>query len=90
MITARFYVSQITRHGYPDTAAGWADPAPAGQVELRPVTGAGNEPWASATPGGRIELTVRGQALPWFVDRLGAVLAITFDDVPAAAEAEDV
>lgn len=86
MITARFWVAQVTKHGFPNGTRGWADPAPAGQVVLSPVVGKENEPWASATPSGKIELTVRGSALPFFEERLGKALAITFDDVPALEE----
>lgn len=80
-IAARFWINQVTKHGYANGTGGWADPAPAGNVVLAPVIGKENEPWASATPSGKIELTVRGSALPWFEERLGKTLAITFDDV---------
>lgn len=88
-VHARFYVAAIERYASSgNRRAGWADPAPIGNVTLRPVTrGEANSEWASATPGGEIKMTVRGSALPWFEERLGVELAITFDDVPEDAPA---
>lgn len=83
-VTARFYVAEV--HKYPTRSDGWADPVPMGKVILRAaIRGEENKAWASATPVGLIDLTVKGDALPWFEDRLGADLHITFDDVPRPA-----
>lgn len=78
-VTARFYVAEITHQAY----GGYAPPAPAGKVVLcpsnKPET---NKAWASATPSGRFEMTVIGDALPWFAERLGKDVSITLDDIP--------
>lgn len=79
-VQARFYVAEITKQAY----GGWAPPAPAGKVILQPVTrGEANKDWASATPSGRIEMTIITGALAWFEERLGQEVAITFEDRPA-------
>lgn len=84
-VTARFYVAEVAK--YPTQNNGWADPAPRGKVVLRPaMRGEENKAWASATPSGEITMTMHGDALPWFEDRLGADLHITFDDVPQAVQ----
>lgn len=84
-VTARFYIAEI--HKFPTNHGGWADPAPLGQVVLRPaLRGEENKAWASATPSGEMKMTLRGDALPWFEERLGADLHITFEDVPAQTE----
>lgn len=81
-VSARFYIAEV--HKYPNRNEGWADPAPLGKVVMRPaLRGEANKTWASATPSGQIEMTIRGDALPWFEERLGADLHITFGDVPA-------
>lgn len=78
-VRAKFYVQQVTKQA---TGGNWAPPAPAGSVVLQPVLrGEENKEWASATPSGRIEMTIRGEALPWFEERLGKDVAILFDDV---------
>lgn len=80
-VQARFYVATCTRYANGSSRPGFADPAPMGDVVLRPATrGEANKQWASATPSGEIKLVIHGQALPWFEERLGAELAITFDD----------
>ncbi|HMM95305.1 hypothetical protein [Phycicoccus sp.] len=81
-VRAKFYVAQSTRYAHGTSRPGYADPAPFGEVILRPVTrGEDNKEWASSTPSGEIKMTVNGPALPWFEQRLGAEVAITFDDV---------
>lgn len=79
-VQARFYVGSIEQYA---SAAGYADPAPKGVVKLKPVTrGPANKEWASATPSGEITMTVHGGAFPWFQERLGKEVAITFEDRP--------
>lgn len=78
--TARFYVSEVTLR---PSGPGFAAPAPHGSVVLTPAyRGGENKAWASATPSGRIELTLSREALPWWQERLGRDLHITFDDAP--------
>lgn len=81
-VRARFYVAEHTRFANGATRPGFSDPAPMGSVVLRPVVrGETNKQWASATPNGRIEMTVNGPAMTWFEQHLGTEVAITFDDV---------
>lgn len=88
-VTARFYVAEITRYANGTSRPGYADPAPFGQVVLRPaLKSEANKAWASATPSGEIKKTVSGPALAWYEERLGKDLHITFDDVPQAVPAE--
>ena len=78
-VTARFFIQKIVKFAN----GGYAEPKPMGTVHLMPSTrGEENKMWASATPSGSIEMTIRGDAFPWFEDRLGKDLHITFDDVP--------
>ena len=78
-VTARFYIQRIVKFAN----GGYAEPKPTGTVHLMPSTrGEENKVWASATPSGQITMTVRGSAFPWFEDRLGKDVHITFDDVP--------
>ena len=76
MITARFYVAQITTH---------AGISPTAQIKLNPAyaNGANNE-WAVATPSGVIDLNVGNPAAieqftTWMKD--GTNVHITFDAV---------
>lgn len=79
-VEARFYVAEITRRAY---GGQWAEPAPYGDVVLRPSTkGEQNKDWASATPVGEFKMTVNGPAFPWFDKRLGKDIRILMDDVP--------
>jgi hypothetical protein len=80
-VAAQFYVSTITEHA-PRAMGGYAEPVPVGEVTMRAATKKGNEKWASATPSGEFKMTVRGDALPWFKDRLGQDVRILIDDVP--------
>lgn len=81
-VRARFYVATITQHASA-ALAGYAEPAPVGEVVMRPVTrGADNAEWASATPSGEYRMTVRGSAYPWFAERLGREVSITIEDAP--------
>lgn len=78
-IAARFQIASITKR--PNSSE------PYGVVELTAaINGETNKEWAHYTPNGRIEMTVRGPALPWFEERLGQEIALTFEDVPALAE----
>lgn len=80
-VQARFYVAEI--HKFPSSMNGYADPVPNGRVVMRPVTrGSENKAWASATPAALFEMPVSGNALPWFEERLGKDVAITFEDRP--------
>jgi len=79
-VQARFYVAEVTQFA---TGPGWADPAPAGRVTMRPVTrGEENKQWASATPSGEFTMTVRGDAFPFFQDRIGEEVSIIIDAAP--------
>lgn len=80
-VAARFYVAEVTRRPSGRQMNGYAAPAPVGSVVLHPSGGKGNEEWASATPVGKIEMTLRTEALTWFEERLGVDVAIRFDDV---------
>jgi hypothetical protein len=81
-VTARFYVAEITRRASA-AMSGYAAPVPLGEVVMRPAYKDGaNKEWASATPSGEFKMTVRGEALPWFEDRLGKNLHITIEDAP--------
>ena len=83
-VEARFYVAGVTQYAS-RAMAGYAAPVPVGEVEMRAATKAGNEKWASATPSGTFKMTVRGEALPWFVDRLGKDVRILIDDAPESS-----
>ena len=84
-VQAQFFVSTITRHAS-RAMSGYAEPVPVGEVVMRAATKAGNEKWASATPAGEFKMTVRGEALPWFEERLGKDDRITLDDPPDDSE----
>jgi hypothetical protein len=74
-VEARFYISGYTRSAY--------DPG-ATTVKMSVVSrGEHNKNWAAATPSGQIEMTVKNEsAAAWFVNRLGAEVAVTFAEVP--------
>jgi hypothetical protein len=79
-VQARFYVAEINQYAN-QTQGGYAPPAPMGVVKMRPVSrGGANAQWASATPSGEFTMTVRGEAFPWFQDRLGREVAITIEE----------
>ena len=79
-VQARFFVAEINQYAHL-TQAGYAPPAPMGVVKMRPVSrGEANAQWASATPSGEFTMTVRGEAFPWFQERLGQELKITIED----------
>ncbi len=81
-VNARFYVAEVTRYAHGSNRPGYADPAPMGQVVLRPATrGEHNREWASSTPSGEFKMVVNGPALPWFEERLGSEVAINLADV---------
>lgn len=86
-VKAKFYVAEVTKRSA-GRLAGYAAPIPLGHVILRPSTGEGNEEWASSTPSGSFEMTVRGEALNTFEALLGQDVSITIEpfsvsDVPA-------
>lgn len=81
-VQARFFVAEINQYAH-QARGGYASPAPMGIVKLRPVSrGEANSEWASATPSGEFTMTVRGEAFPWFQERLGSELKITIEDRP--------
>jgi len=85
-VKAKFYVAQVNQYA---SLGGFAAPAPAGEIILRPVTrGAENSMWASATPSGEIKMTIRTEAFGWFQSRLGAEVSITFEDPEPVAESQ--
>lgn len=78
-VRAKFFVAQINQYAH---LSGYAAPAPAGEVIMRPVTrGEDNAEWASATPSGEFKMTVRGDAFPWFQSRIGKEIHIFIEDV---------
>jgi len=84
-VRAKFFVATLTKHasGLPHgrTPDGWSPPIPVGEVVMRPVTrGEENAQWASATPSGEFRMTIRGEALPWFEERLGGEVSILIED----------
>jgi hypothetical protein len=81
---ARFYVASVQKFAG-QAREGFASPKPMGGVTLNVVTGGrgkANEQWASATPSGKMELTVNGEALEWFEQYLGQDMAITIEPRP--------
>jgi len=86
-VAARFYVQELTQFAYAKRG-GYASPAPINRVVLQPVTGGknpANETWASATPSGRIELTIGNpEAAAFFQQAMdeGFDIAITFEKRP--------
>ena len=79
-VTARFYVSEMTRRAY--------NPAHAA-IKLAPAyRGTENKAWSEATPSGAIELSVTNAAAVEQFDawmRAGTDIHITFEAAPAAA-----
>jgi hypothetical protein len=71
-VTARFYVAEIHQHAY--------GPKGSGTVVLQAVSrGDQNKDWASATPAGKIEMTINNPpAFAWFKDRLGEDVSLGF------------
>lgn len=83
-VQARFFVSETARMAAFSGAPAAPKPSGGGRVVLVPVTrGDANREWASATPSGRIEMTVSTAAFGWFEDRVGREVAVTFEDRPA-------
>lgn len=81
-VEARFYIDHVTQT-HRGSASGWAHPAPAGEVVMRVVTrGEHNSQWASATPSGEFKMTVRSEAVNWFIDRVGKEVRIVIDERP--------
>lgn len=82
MVEARFYIQRVVQT-HLGTSSGWAEPKPAGEVFMHPVTrGEHNKEWASATPAGEFKMTVKSDAVHWFIDRVGKEVRITIDDRP--------
>lgn len=74
-VSARFYVSTITKHAADNFA-----------VTLLPVVRPTNDniEWSKYTPSGKIEMSITADgAREWFESRLGKDVAITFDEVDA-------
>lgn len=84
MIKARFYVASLTKHATGNTRPGYADPAPVGEVILRPVTRQtdDNVDWASSTPSGEFRMAIRGEAVPTFEGMIGRDVSITIAVIP--------
>lgn len=76
-VRAKMFVQEISRTTY------------GGRVKLSVVTrGEDNKAWASATPSGTLELTVRNEiALEVFTDP-GREFYVDFTPVPVAAQGE--
>lgn len=74
-VEAKFYVAEITRRSYNKGAA---------TVILQPVTrGSENHSWASATPTGKIEMTINN-ALAAQAFELGEEYTVTFTHAPVS------
>jgi hypothetical protein len=72
-ITARFYVASI-REFAGQSMEGYAKPAPRVEVEMNVVSAnkPGNADWASATPNGKLTMTVGNpDAADWLREMLG-------------------
>lgn len=71
-VVARFYVAETKRTAYDPGAA---------HVVLQAVSrGPENKEWSTATPSGRVELTIKNSpAAEFFVSRLGKDITITFE-----------
>lgn len=52
-----------------------------GQVNLSADIHADNGEWAKYTPSGTISMNVNGPAFPWFEERVGTTISVTFNDV---------
>jgi hypothetical protein len=76
MIKARFYVSKVVKQNHGGTENTTT-------VELQAaIAGEKNQDWAKWTPSGKIEMTVTNPfAEAWFDERVGKVVALTFNDV---------
>jgi hypothetical protein len=74
-VAARFKIDRVTRPN-----------AEGVYVQLSAAIDGGNEDWAKYTPAGQITMSVNGPASAWFEERLGQVLALTFDDAPTGKE----
>lgn len=84
-VKARFFVAELTL--YTNDLGGYADPPPMAKVVMRPVSrGEANKEWASATPSGEFQMTVRGSAVPFFYERLKKEVSITIEDIPAEGD----
>lgn len=76
-VVARFFCAVIT-------TSKWSPTSEQTEVTLQAATrGQENKAWASATPSGKVTMTINNEAAgQWFRDRLGKDIAITFDDAP--------
>ncbi len=76
MVKAKFFVANVGI-----TALDEQGEPRYGTVLLLPVCrGAANKRWASATPSGRVELTINTSAIKFYMQRVGKELSITMDD----------
>lgn len=72
MVTARFYVAEVTRRAY--------NPRHSSVVLQAAGRGEQNKAWAEATPTGQITMTITNEsASAFFADRLGKDIAVTFE-----------
>lgn len=71
-VRAKFYVTEVCQTTY------------GGQVKLAPVTRGGeNAEWASATPSGQIQMTIRNEvALDFFGGKTGGEFFVDFTPAP--------
>ena len=76
-VVARFYCASIT-------TTKWNPTSEQTEVVLQAATrGQENKVWATATPVGKVTMTINNSAAgQWFRDHLGKDVAITFDDAP--------
>lgn len=75
-VEARFFISGYQKRAYDPDAT---------EVTLTAVSrGEHNKNWARATPAGQITMTIKNDsAAQWFVDKLGAEVAVTFTPAPS-------
>jgi len=79
-VQARFFVQRSIKNAYDVNAR---------QIEMSAVVrGPENKTWASATPVGKIEMTVNNPAAAlWFDEMCGQELAVTFEPRPIVCSA---
>jgi len=75
-VAARFRIDQATKS---ETTEGVF-------VRLSAAIDEDNSDWAKYTPAGQATLNVNGPASSWFEERVGQVVAITFDDAATDKE----
>ncbi len=83
-VAARFYIASVTTSANGSAKAGQRQ----GSVAMNAVCrGPENRSWSSATPSGEFKVTITNpSAFEWFLENIGAEVAITVDLRPAICE----